>query len=318
MTVEFALSIHFGVALAALLIVWRYRDGFLLPVVAMALACLPPLAVSLFGGRFDSRMFEGMVYYALISVGVFAFAWGITVLMRKTQNKDRAWLPWLTGIPFALVLGFLGLKSWSEGDFGLAVKNLPVVKSEKQLLELWKKPYSERIFHVLSVGKMGKGKPNREHVKNGLADILWYDARKSGGVHMVRFRLTMAEGGVVEVDTPLSIHAAWNWPQSKRGHSRHSLAHGDPVVVWAEIGRSKSVSGKQGGRLHAPRMIAYGSLEDFLKNYGKTGQLQGQMYLALARTVFAAALILLIFSWLAMRHIRKHGSDEKSAKITIS
>ena len=252
-----------------------------------------------------------------MGTGIFAFAWGIVVLARNTQNKDRAFVPLIIGFFFGFALLFMAMITWRAADDGLQLASVPIVKSEKELIELWKQPYSGRLYGVLIVARMGARAPDPTQKAKGLSEILWYDYSKTGTTHFVRFRASLIEGGVIDVLAPLNVDVAWNWPQSKRGAFRLSLQRGDPIVILSEIEKGVDLSGKEQGYLPEPKLIAFGNLENFRKNYIVKAEFQGTLTLLLAAVLAGFAVFLLLASYGARNHIRLHGGDEKSEAITI-
>jgi hypothetical protein len=303
---------------------WHYRRQFVRPVAAVTGALVLLVVLTLASRQTVSVILEPAISRLFAVWCLFVITWVfLAMVCPRIPNRDRAFAPLLLGIPLAL--GFVGggLGLWAAADDGLRLQHVPVIRSEANALAVWDGPHSNRLYGVLVEGVAGNPDVAREHHEAGLAELMWYESQafvfSDSSSYTGPFNIRLADGHDIEVQAPVGPRVAWDWPQSRRHAFRSAIQDSDPVVLWSDVARQRSlITGLDSASFTAPRIIAHGTLADFRQSFMPRALLTGRLIAVAALAMVPAALLTLLVSVFWWRRIRRHGSDAVSAPITIT
>lgn len=305
------------IALAAALIWQSPTSLWRTPVIAIG-AAAALVMVLLTSPDLNIQVFEAFMTYALAGAIGWTIAWlFIRIAVVRANAKHQA-LPVLLlsgAISFALLVVSAG--AWLTAvDLNVMGKN-PVVTTGAELKAAWETPWGQRHSGIFAVGVVGDP-AMRDDTPGASADpIAYYGAR----THSIRtstaptwlplsYDLRLADGEVASVQGVSEIIKTANWPECGDRLWQRCLRQGDPVVIWADPGELVAMgTGVRSGALNATRVIAYGSLDDFMSGYLARAVFTARIFGWIALAFIPLSLIPLGVGILRFRWLRRHGSD---------
>lgn len=304
----------------AALFLWQTRQRLWAPLFIVFLAGAGSALVFLTSPDASIRWFEEFTVKALAWYFVAAVAWlYVRVALPKALAKYQATGILTLGGIFSAVLVVIAATWWlSAVDLHALPKN-PVVTTGPELKTQWEAGFGNRPRGVFAVGTIGDAAKRSESSTTHSDFLAYYSSGGPGRLFSSRpqnflplhYDLTLGDGTIVGVQGIHTVRDADNWPEGGPHLWQKCLRPGDPVVIWADPGEATNmISGEASGALNFPRVIAYGTIEDFYRGYlartVKTARVFGWIGFAL----IPLSLIPVVLGLLRWNSLRHHGSDD--------
>lgn len=319
-------SDHLRLILAATIVasagflLWDYRESPWRPPVIVALSAVALVVVFLTSPDANFPVFEQFMALAIGAAFVWLLVWLLVrIVFPRTTARYQALPLLLLSCAFSFALLVCSLGAWLKAvDLNILPKN-PVATTSAEIAALWEQPWGTRYNGIFAVGRIGD--PEKRSDTEGGDYLAYYNAPRplvSPGNSPTRlpsiYAMRMEDGAEIWVHGIASRTQTTSWPDCGPYAFQRCLRQGDPVVIWADPGQSRSLgSGERNSALNATRVIAYGSLDEFLAGYVAravaTARTFGWIALAFAPLSFIPAFL----GWRRYRWLREHGSDEPSS-----
>lgn len=303
----------------AAIYLWQTWQRLWAPLFVVLLAGVGLALVFLTSPDASIRWFEEFAAKALAWYFHAALAWlYMRLALPKALAKYQATGILILGGILSTVLLVIAATWWLSAVDLYALPKNPVVTTGTELKTQWEAGYGNRPRGVFAVGTIGDAAKRSESPTTHSDFLAYYSRGEPGGLFSsrpenflpIQYNLTLSDGTIVGVQGIHTVRDAANWPEGGPHLWQQCLRPGDPVVIWADPGETTSVSsGQSSGALNFPRVIAYGTLDDFYGGYlartVKTARVFGWIGFALIPlSLIPAVLGLMRWNWL-----RHHGSD---------
>lgn len=275
------------IVVLALAVGWRWRSRLWGPPVALLVGAFTLFAVFLTSPAANLAIFEGFAGKALVWCGLASLS---SIFVRaglpRAQQATQATGVLVLGGVLSVAMLATSLVWWLEAvETNMLPKNT-VVRTGADIEAAWRTPWGKRHRGIFAVGVIdGERKPD--------VFVAYISGPGPGGSNgapallPLFISLRMADGARVDVRGITSVRGAYGWPECGPRLWQRCLRQGDPVVIWADPGHNRAMSGgKVSSALNEVRVIAYGNLESFRSGY-------------LARAVATAR----VFGWIGLASI---------------
>lgn len=302
--------------LVALFFLWKARKGLWPPVLIGLVAAASLMVLFFTSPQVNGFVAEGFFGFLAGGCGVGSLSWlFVRGILPKAQAKYQApGILVLSGL-LSLAMLILALSWWLTAVDWYAISKNPVVTTGAQLNEQWALPWGARSRGIFAVGTIAAPGNHGPPKGEGSDVVAYFDAPGQMGSRghsllPLHYALRMADGEIVGVQGIQSVRETSKWPLGVPRSGKAGLRHGDPVVIWAEPGETAdSGTGVSSGALTSTRVIAYGSMEDFLQGYVLSATATARMLGWIGFGLIPFAFVPLIFGLWRWRWLRCHGSD---------
>ncbi len=312
--------------LAALVFFWRRQRQRGVWIFLGSLLILPVLFLNspninhLFFERFVGRMFTFLLASAFAAVVTFY------VLPRLTR-KWNAWTAPLLSCLGAFGMAAAALSWWFTAVEMNAYPKNPVIRTFKELEAEYERtktwPTTRGIFLIGRAAHSRKDVSGENPPGNFHSDLIaWYEYHAGPGIssrklshwYPLAFPIVLEDGRSVDVRGLDSRLQTFNWKESQRYVWTRALHDGDPVIIWGRPHRTQNAATGEEGfdiRVVPERIVAQGSLDEFLRGFIVPGQVTARIYgwVGLGALLFSLLIVPLpgFFRW---RWLKKHGGDD--------